>query len=196
MRLKALLVGALLGCLASTGCQSDPSVMERVRTNKVFAMIDQGSRTDQFIMKVFNKTDSIIIRTGRGGELNGMLETLTYLDENPTKTIIIDGPCFSACTLLLSKPNNVVFTERAKFYFHSAHFRYPDGSIVLSPEGNKRMLGVFNDGTKSWINRHNAFASDKFVMMPNSVARSFYPKMFVRSSEMPDYVAGEDIALD
>ena len=197
MRIAALLVSAFVGGLVA-GCAtiSEPTVLAKFQSNTMVAMVGEDNPTDQFMMTIFEQTNAIIIRDGRGGDLNGMLRTLAYLDENPNKTIVIDGPCYSACTLLLSRPQNVVFTENADFYFHSAALYYEStNTYVLSAPGNAKMFALFSEDVQDWILDNQAFASRRFVEMTNKEARFFYPKMFVKYSGIPLMVEGGDIEI-
>ncbi|MNR94788.1 hypothetical protein D3C72_258760 [compost metagenome] len=185
MKIAKAIFGLALAALA-TGC-AGTTVADRVLTNKVFAMVDQTLPTDQFMVKIFKQTDAIIIREGRGGELNGMLSTLKYLDENQHKLIVIDGVCASACTLLLTRPENVVFTENAVFRFHSAAVYSSDKkSYQLAPVGNAKMFDLFPEEVQEWILDTDAFGSIEFTDMDNETARAFFPRMYMEASKLPD----------
>ena len=49
-----------------------------------------------------------------GGSL---LRTRLFLSENPAHKMVIAGPCISACTLVLARPN-VCWTHSASFWVH------------------------------------------------------------------------------
>lgn len=184
---KTLAVLGFVGLLA--GCSTTNPVLERVAGEKTFAMIDQTHTTDEFLLKVFKDTNSIIINEGTGGHLDGMIYTLYYLDQNPDKTIVIDGPCASACTLLLTRPNNVVFTENAEFGFHSASVRETiNGNVreFMSERGNTKMLRLFPKAVRAWIIKNRAFESLDLTYMDYQTARKFFPTMYVSSDELPE----------
>ncbi len=193
------IVAALLGtvlALSVSGCAtSKQTVLDKFSANEVVAMVDGSNSTDQFMIKVFKATDAIIIREGTGGELNGMISTLKFLDENKNKTIVIDGPCASACTLLLTRPENVVFTEHAVFRFHSAAiYETKNGKRTyrLAGGGNAKMFDLFSDEVQEWILETEAFDSIEFTDMDNETARYYFPDMFVESSALPEFIDGED----
>lgn len=183
------IIGGLAGLFVASCSITDHPVLSKVRNEQLFAMIGQEHRTDGNIIDIFDYTNTIIIKSGKGGELQGMLETLEFLDEHPEKTIVIDGECASSCTLLLSRPQNVVFTEHASFLFHSAYvkecrngFQHFDRRQI----GNDQMLNVFPQNLREWINKSHAFESVDFTRLDSLSARFYFPQMYVNSSSIPD----------
>lgn len=186
----ASVLALVLLCANCSVSNTMPTVGERVakRTQASFIMGNQN--TDQFLYTVFQTTDTLYIREGRGGDLQGMLRTLRWLRQHPNKLIVIDGPCFSACTLLLSLQNNVTYTERARFFFHSAStaIMMPDGELrdqKLSPSGNEQMLEVLPEEIAEWILEVGAFDSLKFTEMPIRSVYEVIPHMYSHSSKLP-----------
>lgn len=197
-KIASALIGTALALL-STGCATKPTVMDKFTANKVVAMVDGTNSTDQFMIKIFDQIDAIVIREGRGGELDGMISTLKFLDENQDKIIVIDGVCASACTLLLTRPQNVVFTEHAVFQFHSAavYSTAKDGkrTYQLSGNGNAKMFDLFTEEVQEWILDTDAFGSIEFTDMDNDTARAYFPNMFVESSKLPNLVEHGDLVV-
>ena len=189
-------LGIALGFMS--GCMSPNVVVDRIGKTQVFAMIDSSTPTDGVLMNVMELTDAIIISDGVGGHLDGMLAVLKYLDHHPQKTIIIDGACASACTLLLSRPANVVFTENAVFRFHSASIREEvNGKFryFMSAPGNEKMLAVMPERLKDWIKETDAFGSRELTDMDSTTARQLFPKMFVETSDIPLLEFGSNITI-
>ena len=71
--------------------------------------------------------------------------------------VIIDGPCLSACTLLLGivPRNHICVTHQAVLGFHAASY-YDDASRSLVPtrEGTRLVMQVYPPAIRSWIVRH------------------------------------------
>lgn len=193
---KLLVTMGFAALLAS--CSTTNPILDKVATTSVFAKIDSAHSTDEFLLNVFEFADIIIVDDGTGGHLDGMIETLYYLDENPNKIVVIDGACASACTLLLSRPKNVVFTENAVFRFHSASIRETrNGEIVefMSERGNTKMLRFFTPQVQKWIEQTGAFQSLELTDMDSDQARRFYPEMFIRSDDLPDLEDAGDLIV-
>lgn len=185
LRIAAVSISALLASCAN--------LPHKVEQQKTFAMVNADQKTDQHLISLFRDADGVIIRSGSGGEVDGMIETLKFLDAHPEKFIVVDGPCFSACTLLLSRPKSVVFTERATFHFHSARIEWRDkeGNLVkweLSWDGNEKMMDVFPEQIQMWIYENDAFYSREFTSMDNATVRSLLPSMFMNSKRIPDHL--------
>jgi hypothetical protein len=71
--------------------------------------------------------------------------------------VVIDGPCLSACTLLLGivPRDHICITHQAVLGFHAASY-YDDASRSLVPtrEGSRLVMQVYPPQIRSWIVRH------------------------------------------
>jgi hypothetical protein len=71
--------------------------------------------------------------------------------------VVIDGPCLSACTLLLGilPRDHICVTRQAVLGFHAASY-YDDTSRSLVPtrEGTRLVMQVYPPQIRSWIGRH------------------------------------------
>lgn len=147
--------------------------------------------TDGNLIGMLEETDAVVIQLGLGGRVNGMLDTLEYLRRHPKKTIVIDGECYSACTMLLSAPNNVLLTDNARMFFHSGtETTCVDGlkETRLSPSANAKMLALFGPAQRAWIHNTNAFGSTDFTEMPKALVHFVYSDMMISSQGMPDRI--------
>lgn len=175
---------------ASVAFADNMKVIDQFRSATEVAVVDRHNSTDGFLLNLFESFDSIIIRFGKGGNLDGMIKVLMFLQENPEKTVVIDGPCYSACTLLLAAPENVVFTENASFYFHSSFLydaKRPDKEPKMYPFGNEIMLKVLPTNVNLWTQLTGAFNKIEFTRMENHEAVDLVPEMFVSSNFLPEF---------
>jgi hypothetical protein len=110
--------------------------------------------------------DPCIIRQNRGGALINF-EMLGALVLVRKKTIIIDGPCASACALFADLARQyVTITQRASFHFHKTS---NEDDPPHSPD------------IARWVNDHGgfpAFKSDCLTQMPFEEARRFWRPFF------------------
>jgi hypothetical protein len=78
--------------------------------------------------------------------------------------VVIDGPCDSACTLVLGivPLNRVCVTPRARLGFHMAYYEQlaTDGTKVLSYEGTADMMSYYPETVKQWLGRHGGLTAD------------------------------------
>jgi len=75
------------------------------------------------------------IEASTGGEVSHYLELFAVLRHSGER-IVIDGPCYSACTLVLSTipHNRVCVTRRAILGFHAPRLVDDYGREYLAPE--------------------------------------------------------------
>jgi hypothetical protein len=78
--------------------------------------------------------------------------------------VIIDGPCDSACTLVLGivPLNRICVTSRARLGFHTAYYEHlaANGTKVPSYEGTADMMSYYPQTVKQWLNRHGGLTAD------------------------------------
>jgi hypothetical protein len=90
--------------------------------------------------------------------------------------IVIDGPCRSACTLLIGivPRDHVCVTPRAAFVFHAATY-YNDTSreMVPSREGTQYVAGFYPTTIRAWIARHGGLTS-KLIEMSGADLQKLY----------------------
>ncbi len=138
--------------------------------------------TSANLIPYINRVETLVINEGQGGKVNGMAQALLMLDFSKTK-VVINGYCFSSCTLLLSSPNTFI-TKNAKFYVHSSYnascirgeWRY-----FLGQDTNALMLKLFDQNTATWIVKNRAFYSVDLVMIPNDVIMQDYGSKVIDS---------------
>ncbi len=76
--------------------------------------------------------------------------------------VVIDGPCMSACTLVLSvvPSERICVTRRAVLGFHAARSIDRRGRVYAEPEASKLVLEAYPGPVRDWIvsrgglNRH------------------------------------------
>jgi hypothetical protein len=78
--------------------------------------------------------------------------------------VVIDGPCDSACTLVLGivPLDRICVTPRARLGFHMAYYEQPaaDGTKVLSHEGTADVMSYYPETVKQWLSRHGGLSSE------------------------------------
>jgi hypothetical protein len=75
--------------------------------------------------------------------------------------VVIDGPCLSACTLVLSMvPNNrICVTRRAILGFHAARSIDARGHLYAEPEASELVLEAYPSPVRGWILRRGGLTS-------------------------------------
>ncbi len=70
--------------------------------------------------------------------------------------VVIDGPCFSACTLALSimPPSRLCVTRRAVLGFHAARLEDQYGDVYPATEATRVVADTYPAPIRRWIRRH------------------------------------------
>jgi hypothetical protein len=95
-----------------------------------------------------------------GGEVTSFLDLFARVRASGER-VVIDGPCLSACTLVLSTvPNErICVTRRAVLGFHAARSIDQRGRISAEPEASAAVLETYPSPVRSWIRRHGGLTS-------------------------------------
>ena len=90
-----------------------------------------------------NAHATVRIRADSGGQIGPYLENLVALRSSGER-VIIDGPCLSACTMLLGviPHSRICVTPRARLGFHAAWHPASNGQQVTSREATQASLRV------------------------------------------------------
>lgn len=110
---------------------------------------------------------------GRVGPFLQLFETVRASGER----VVIDGPCLSACTLvLMSLPRNrICVTPRAVLGFHAATSRDFFGQRRLEPEATDIVLAAYPPRVRQWIIRRGGLSS-RMLLLRGSELASMYPR--------------------
>jgi len=95
------------------------------------------------------------IRSSLGGAVEDYLRFFSRVRQTGER-VIIDGPCFSACTLVLSTipKNRICVTSRAVLGFHAARWVDPrTGRMSPAPEATRIVTRSYPAGVRAWIKK-------------------------------------------
>lgn len=90
-----------------------------------------------------------------GGQIGPYLDRFANL-RNSGESVVIDGPCLSACTMLLGMipKNRICVTTRARLGFHAAWLPDANGRPVLSHAGTQALWEIYPQHVRRWLNRN------------------------------------------
>jgi hypothetical protein len=112
-----------------------------------------------------------------GGEVGRFLGLFTVLRESGER-IIIDGPCFSACTLVLSTipRERICVTRRAVLGFHGARLFDREGNEYRTPPPvNAAVVGAYPKPVQQWIARRGGLGR-KLITLRGAELYRYYPR--------------------
>src|SRR3954469_20620911 len=100
------------------------------------------------------------ILSSPGGEVGPFLDLFERVRASGER-VVIDGPCLSACTLVLSMvpSDRICVTRRAILGFHAARSIDRLGRIYAEPEASELVLEAYPSGLRNWIRRHGGLSS-------------------------------------
>ena len=110
-----------------------------------------------------------------GGQVGPFLDLFDRVRESGER-VVIDGPCLSACTLVLSTvPNDrICVTRRAVLGFHAARSIDQRGRMYLEPEASQAVLAAYPAPVRGWISRRGGLTSRLLLLRGRELA-AIYP---------------------
>jgi len=111
-----------------------------------------------------------------GGEVLPFLKLFAALRASGER-VVIDGPCFSACTLvLMSVPRKrICVTPNAVLGFHAAWSRDDYGNSRSEPEATRRVLAAYPPRVRQWIEQRGGLNSRMLLLRGGELA-AMYPR--------------------
>ena len=90
--------------------------------------------------------------------------------------VVIDGPCLSACTLVLSMVpiDRICVTRRAILGFHAARSIDSRGRIYAEPEASELVLEAYPYAVRGWIRNRGGLTSRLLLLRGRELA-AIYP---------------------
>jgi hypothetical protein len=116
------------------------------------------------------------IRADGGGEVGSYLYKFALIRQSGER-VIIDGPCLSACTLLLAiiPRDRVCATERAHLGFHAARYVSDSGRLVMTTEGTRRVMAIYPPAVQRWI-RSKGGLNGHMIYMRGAELAAYVPR--------------------
>jgi hypothetical protein len=113
----------------------------------------------------------IRILASPGGQVGPFLDLFERVRQSGER-VVIDGPCLSACTLVLSlvPSERICVTRRAILGFHAARSIDRRGRTFAEPEASKLVLQAYPDGVRDWIRRHGGLTSRVLLLRGRELA--------------------------
>ena len=122
-----------------------------------------------------NASAAVRIKADPGGQIGPYLENLAVLRSSGER-VIIDGPCLSACTIVLGimPRERICVTSRAQLGFHAAWNPGTDGRPVLSQAGTKALWDLYPGNVRAWLKKRGGL-KPQMVILTGPELMSMYP---------------------
>lgn len=110
-----------------------------------------------------------------GGQVGPFLDLFDRVRESGER-VVIDGPCLSACTLVLSTvpTERICVTRRAVLGFHAARSIDRRGRMYVEPEASQAVLEAYPEAVRGWISRRGGLTSRLLLLRGRELA-AIYP---------------------
>ena len=120
-------------------------------------------------------TAEVRILASPGGEVGPFLDLFARVRASGER-VVIDGPCLSACTLVLSvvPDNRICVTRRAILGFHAARSIDRRGRLYAEPEASALVLEAYPAPVRGWIRRRGGLTSRLLLLRGRELA-AIYP---------------------
>ena len=118
----------------------------------------------------------IRILASPGGQVGPFLELFDRVRQSGER-VVIDGPCLSACTLLLMTipEERICVTPRAVLGFHAARSIDRRGRIYAEPEASRAVQEAYPEAVRAWISRRGGLTSRMLLLRGRELA-AIYPR--------------------
>jgi hypothetical protein len=110
---------------------------------------------------------------GEAGAYVGLFEQI----ERSGERVVIDGPCYSACTLVLSvvPSERICVTRRAVLGFHAARWVDNRGRTSAAPEATRLVAATYPPTVRAWIEQHGGLTAKPIFLRGRELA-AMYPR--------------------
>ena len=116
------------------------------------------------------------ILSSPGGQVGPFIELFDKVRQSGER-VVIDGPCLSACTLVLMTvpTERICVTRRAVLGFHAARSIDRRGRVYAEPEASKAVHEAYPEPIRNWISRRGGLTSRMLLLRGRELA-TIYPR--------------------
>jgi len=111
-----------------------------------------------------------------GGQVGPFIDLFEKV-RNSGERVVIDGPCLSACTLVLSMvpSERICVTRRAVLGFHAARSIDRRGRIYAEPEASELVFEAYPGPVRDWIVRRGGLTSRLLLLRGRELTAMYRP---------------------
>ena len=128
------------------------------------------------VISVAPAAADVRILSSSGGVVSEYLELFAALRESGER-VVIDGPCYSACTLVLTTipHDRICVTRKAVLGFHAARLMDEQGRIFSASDATRVVEATYPAGVRAWIERHGGLTAKPIFLRGRQLA-TLYPR--------------------
>src|SRR5262245_12588035 len=116
------------------------------------------------------------IQRDEGGQIGSYLQKFAQVRDSGER-VVIDGPCYSACTLALAviPRKRICVTPNAVLGFHAAWTKDRYGHTLASEGGTSLLMASYPPSIKRWIARQGGLKETTITLRGRELA-AIYPR--------------------
>jgi len=117
------------------------------------------------------------ILSSPGGAVDAYLAAFARVRQSGER-VVIDGPCLSACTLVLSSipRNRICVTPRAVLGFHAPQWYYPSTRQTMrASEATRLITTSYPPAVRAWIKKRGGL-TQKVIYLRGKELAALYPR--------------------
>jgi len=119
---------------------------------------------------------SVLIEDDHGGQIGTYITKFERL-RSSGQSVIIDGLCASACTLVLSavSPDKICVTSRARLGFHAAYDFGNNGRMITNPEATMMLYSLYPTPVRRWISARGGLTPQMLFLRGRQLQAMYQP---------------------
>ena len=124
------------------------------------------------VVSLIPASAEVWIEGSPGGEATSFIDFFDELRQSHER-VVIDGPCYSACTLVLAivPRSRICVTPRAVFGFHAARAIDQYGREYPAPEATHAVAAAYPAPIRKWIKRHGGLTRKPIFLGGRELAK-------------------------
>ncbi len=113
-------------------------------------------------LTVTSASATVVLNDDIGGKMEEYIARFQQV-RNSGETVVIDGTCLSACTMVLGlvPRDRVCATPNAVLGFHAAWMYDKSGGRVASASGTRDLMKTYPASVRAWITRNGGVAPNQ-----------------------------------
>jgi hypothetical protein len=122
---------------------------------------------------------TVRIADDRGGRIGNYVDRYEYL-RHSGQTVIIDGLCASACTIVLGAipHDKICVTANATLGFHAAWDFGANGRAITNPEATQLLFSMYPTPIRRWI-VHRGGLTPRMIFLHGKELQSMYKPCYL-----------------
>jgi len=119
---------------------------------------------------------AVRITEDRGGRIGAYVDKYKGL-RSSGETVIIDGSCVSACTIVLGSvpPDKICVTPRARLGFHAAWNPGSKGREITDTEATQNLYSMYPSEVRRWIDERGGLSRRMIFLSGRELAAMYRP---------------------